>query len=533
MVFAHGIGGSQDLPISLPFALAGGAAALAVSFIVLAAGVAHARGSTRPPTGRPLPAPARRGPGRRGAALLLRAARAALHRLRHAGPRWPGPTTWPTRRSASSTCCCGSASCPPRCCSARSTGRSTRSARCTCSSRGSPGATRARGCCGCRPGSGCGRPASGCWRSSGWSWSPPTRRSCGRSGCGSPATSRSSSSAPRSSVTGGSRRPTRSRSTRRSSATSRSSAGRPTAPSSCAAPCRTSTASPRSPGCSPSVAVLLGSTAFDSFQDSLAWVRFTQDSAARRGAARHRWRCVAFCVVVGGALRRGHHGGPGGRRGGRRHLPRLFAHSLVPIVVGYMVAHYLSYFVEVGQQTLIYLSDPMVDGSNYLGTADLQVNYWLSLHPTFLATTKVRRDRRRPRPRGRRRPRPGDAAAARCATSSPGSCRCCWSWCCTRSAGSTCCSPSAPDRAAGRAAAPPRPLDRAAVGAEQQLGDVGHRATQRAVPALDEGRARRPGPGRRRPGRRAGTGPPSPGATRPTRSRDLALGPDRALGASG
>ncbi len=34
-VFAHGIGGAQDLPISLPFALAGGAAALAVSFIVL------------------------------------------------------------------------------------------------------------------------------------------------------------------------------------------------------------------------------------------------------------------------------------------------------------------------------------------------------------------------------------------------------------------------------------------------------------------------------------------------------------------
>lgn len=36
MVFAHGIGGSQDLPISLPFALAVGVAALAVSFIVLA-----------------------------------------------------------------------------------------------------------------------------------------------------------------------------------------------------------------------------------------------------------------------------------------------------------------------------------------------------------------------------------------------------------------------------------------------------------------------------------------------------------------
>src|SRR3954470_16533725 len=36
MVFEHGIGGSQDLPIPLSLALAGGAAALAISFIVLA-----------------------------------------------------------------------------------------------------------------------------------------------------------------------------------------------------------------------------------------------------------------------------------------------------------------------------------------------------------------------------------------------------------------------------------------------------------------------------------------------------------------
>src|SRR3712207_3394 len=35
-VFTHGLGGSQDLPIPLSLALAGGAAALAVSFIVLA-----------------------------------------------------------------------------------------------------------------------------------------------------------------------------------------------------------------------------------------------------------------------------------------------------------------------------------------------------------------------------------------------------------------------------------------------------------------------------------------------------------------
>ena len=78
--------------------------------------------------------------------------------------------------------------------------------------------------------------------------------------------------------------------------------------------------------------------------------------------------------------------GPGTRRAA---LPDLFAHSVVPIIVGYMVAHYLTYLVEYGQQTIIQLSDPFSTGADYLGTGDRAVNYWLTLHPTFLATTKV------------------------------------------------------------------------------------------------------------------------------------------------
>jgi hypothetical protein len=73
----------------------------------------------------------------------------------------------------------------------------------------------------------------------------------------------------------------------------------------------------------------------------------------------------------------------------RRTLPNQFAHSVIPIIVGYIVAHYLTYFVEYGQQTLVQLSDPFSRGDDYLGTADLQINYWLSIHPTFLAVSKV------------------------------------------------------------------------------------------------------------------------------------------------
>ena len=67
----------------------------------------------------------------------------------------------------------------------------------------------------------------------------------------------------------------------------------------------------------------------------------------------------------------------------------MFAHTLVPIIVGYVVAHYLSLLVETGQRGLIELSDPMGTGADLLGTADLQVNYWLSNNQDFLAWTKV------------------------------------------------------------------------------------------------------------------------------------------------
>ena len=145
---------------------------------------------------------------------------------------------------------------------------------------------------------------------------------------------------------------------------------------------------PGGPGLVAVVAVLFGSTAFDSFRDSTYWLQFTQTTTlpvtwVNTGVM------LAFCAVVGGSFTLATRAATPVVGVRRADLPALFAHSVVPIIVGYMVAHYLTYFVESGQQTLIQLSDPMANGSNLLGTADLQVNYWLSMHPTFLAVTKV------------------------------------------------------------------------------------------------------------------------------------------------
>jgi hypothetical protein len=142
------------------------------------------------------------------------------------------------------------------------------------------------------------------------------------------------------------------------------------------------------PGLVAVVGVLFGSTAFDSFRESTAWLKLVQSMSTSRVwpdtlALIAFSAGVAFVLAVATMATGVRSDIP------RRSLPNLFAHSVIPIIVGYIVAHYLTYFVEYGQQTLIQLSDPFSRGDDFLGTADLQVNYWLSAHPTFLAVSKV------------------------------------------------------------------------------------------------------------------------------------------------
>lgn len=142
------------------------------------------------------------------------------------------------------------------------------------------------------------------------------------------------------------------------------------------------------PGLTAVVSVLLGSTAFDSFQDSSFWLQLSQ-AAPVGSTVLDTAALVGFCALVGALFAAATMATGIAEDLPRASLPDRFAHAVVPIVVGYIAAHYLSYLVEVGQQTLVLLSDPMGTGADYLGTADLQVSYWLSEHPTLLAVTKV------------------------------------------------------------------------------------------------------------------------------------------------
>ena len=153
-------------------------------------------------------------------------------------------------------------------------------------------------------------------------------------------------------------------------------------------PLRNLAQTPGRPGLVAVVAVLLGSTGFDSFRSSNSWVQFSQSTTLNITLI-NTGLLVLACLMVGGTFTLATLAPPVRGDVRRSEVPRRLAHSVVPIIVGYMIAHYLSFLVEVGQQTLIQASDPLTTGGNLFGTSDSRVNYWLSENPTLLATIKV------------------------------------------------------------------------------------------------------------------------------------------------
>ena len=154
---------------------------------------------------------------------------------------------------------------------------------------------------------------------------------------------------------------------------------------------------PIRPGVVALLAVLLGSTAFDSFSSSVTWRNFADGLAkaihvvpvAVSLSALRTIGMLFFVAVVATTFSLAARATGGIDREQRRALPGQLAHSLVPIVVGYIFAHYLSYLVERGQQAVFALADPFGKGWNLLGLGHLHVAYVLSLHPTVLAVIKV------------------------------------------------------------------------------------------------------------------------------------------------
>ena len=58
-------------------------------------------------------------------------------------------------------------------------------------------------------------------------------------------------------------------------------------------------------------------------------------------------------------------------------LARAFVHSLVPIALAYVAAHYFTLLLFQGQAIGFLASDPLGDGSDLFGTAGNQIDYTL------------------------------------------------------------------------------------------------------------------------------------------------------------
>lgn len=146
-------------------------------------------------------------------------------------------------------------------------------------------------------------------------------------------------------------------------------------------PLRGLTTIPVAPGLVALLAVLLGSTAYDSFSASSFWQGKTLS------AWQHSLTLLGFCVVVAALFVVAARSTGGVSAVERRQLPGRLAHSLVPIVVGYVFAHYLTYLLEKGQAVFFALLDPLGRGWEPLG--DPATSYFLSEHTSTLAALKV------------------------------------------------------------------------------------------------------------------------------------------------
>jgi hypothetical protein len=144
---------------------------------------------------------------------------------------------------------------------------------------------------------------------------------------------------------------------------------------------------PTGPGLFAVVGVLLGSTAYDSLSNSPWWVSHVQSGPVAPRLI-ETFGLVGVVVVVTGAFTAAAALSALGSGWPPLRLAGEFAHTLIPIVVGYVVAHYWSLLVLVGQTTVIRLSDPLGTGADWLGTAERGVDPRLA-DPNLVSVIQV------------------------------------------------------------------------------------------------------------------------------------------------
>jgi hypothetical protein len=136
------------------------------------------------------------------------------------------------------------------------------------------------------------------------------------------------------------------------------------------------------------LAVMIGTTSFDGFSQGPIWNDLVGDLQSFFGdlglnadhalEAARTVGLIGMVLVIASFYRLGIQGvkSIGGGHSARE-LSQQFAHTLIPIALAYIVAHYFSQLMFKGQAMAYLISDPLGDGSDIFGTADRQINYFI------------------------------------------------------------------------------------------------------------------------------------------------------------
>jgi hypothetical protein len=143
------------------------------------------------------------------------------------------------------------------------------------------------------------------------------------------------------------------------------------------------------PGTVPLLCVMIGTVSFDGLSQGSLWTGTggiapdLQQRFINLGFSGEVALEIAFTIgllfmvgLVSGVYRLGILGMHSVRAGySTTSLSRRFVHSLIPIALAYVIAHYFSLFVYQGQAMAFLVSDPLGDGSDFFGTATATINY--------------------------------------------------------------------------------------------------------------------------------------------------------------
>src|SRR5215211_5222264 len=144
------------------------------------------------------------------------------------------------------------------------------------------------------------------------------------------------------------------------------------------------------PGTVALVCFAIGTTSFDGFSSNSAWTSIAQtlqdtfrDLGLSPGGALELALTLGLITVVGLVFAFYRLGIEGMRTvdpsRSASELAGAFAHSLIPIALAYVIAHYFGLLAYQGQAIGYLVSDPLGDGSALFGTANRAIDYgWIS-----------------------------------------------------------------------------------------------------------------------------------------------------------